>query len=261
MTAPIRQSSLPLESTCYRKRAMFIYLVENTKSSVVPASLKYAFDGCPVSSCELLSAGPGGQPGTLLSVDGSSLRYDADSQQWAKASPGVWVGLNSDDEIDTSSLLRKESLRGHAITLGDRSWVVPIARKFDSSSMTFDDVLPRHVVYSGESAEWVSGGVVARYRGLWDIAKWWWDLILGAALTNDEAGFASVDPQEAFTKAAQVLAVNYRVGPVELSLLNVFTSGSYGQIFDMLCDVPAYNEFAAQRVAELEKKRDVQPQA
>ena len=67
-----------------------------------------------------------------------------------------------------------------------------------------------------------------------------------------EGGFAFINanPQEQYSKATQVIATNYRVGPVELSMLGTWVVGSQSLVLDTLCDVQTFNEWAASQSAE-----------
>lgn len=229
-----------------------IYFVENTDAYQVPSELQYAFEGRAASFCRVLGDGPSGTPGLLLGVSSRGLRFEKESQSWMRL-PGtkIWAAASEDDA--PANLVREQSLRGHEIELGDgRTWVVPVARAVDetSSELIWQMELPRTIVLN-EQGEWAFGPVVERCRRLWEIATWWFDEALSARLRDQDV---KIDPQQVYHRATEVLGYNYRIGPVECSLLGLWQTGLADLVLDALCDMPTLNRWAEQRL--LEKKRD-----
>lgn len=229
----------------------FLYFMPGSKSKPTPeaieaADLAYAFDKLPEFwGCD---HGPDGQPGVVLAV-GSAQRYKPEVQDW-QAMPGnqagVWIGIPKGKAIGPAELLRKDTLPGHAIELGDGNhWLTPVIRAAVPESgnpFAFAINLPQRSTRD-ETGQWVPGPVLDRYRPLWDLATTWHDHYF--ATGADDAEQDTDDPFEgddAFDKAhaaaITVLSANYRIGPAEADLLGLLTSQNVADVLNSTIDIP-----------------------
>lgn len=218
---------------------MFVYFAEGTHRTV-PDELRYAFEGSKNISFRGANDGPGSVPGTVIAhASVEQVGYFRDQQRWRRV-PGTrcFVGHSLDDALPLAEDLRRSKmLRGHTVELGGQQWTVPVARSWnDECRWTIE--LPRLVELS-DDGEWVYAGVVPRYSRLWEIGERWFDCVFDRGEKDEQGNIAApLQPDEAFSLAAEVLSFNYRVSAVELSMLGAFESGSYADVLDLVIDWP-----------------------
>lgn len=186
--------------------------------------------------------GPGEQTGVVCAAESDQVGYFPQAQVWRRlpaiaAAPATWLGWAIAAPPTPQSLLRKDALDGHLVTLADgQEWLVPIAQRWTGSGfaravgarMKLDD-----------QGQWVEGDILPRYLGLWKAANAWSDLRYQA---SDDAD-SSLTIAEAADLCAEVLAVNYRLGRSEIGCLQLFDDReTYRAVLDASIDTPAFLE-------------------
>ena len=208
--------------------------------------LAYAFERAanghiPITSAQTAN-GPGGKPGVIFGTETSAAAqgHQPDSQTWHRH-PGrddLWLGWPTDAVPGPSDLRRPSLVGGYRVRLADGAeWIVPVARRVDGSTL-----LPQRMVWDG--AAWGPGDVLDRYADLYAAACRMWD----ALKTSDGP---TVTLSEESDLAAMALAVNFRVGPAEISALGLFDTQTHKTFVLSLLDWPA--------LEELQKKTGPEP--
>ena len=166
--------------------------------------------------------GPDGGSGLLVrpgSSDTIGLDRQAESCEWQKA-PGDrrwWIGVAG--ETRPAELARKERIAGHEVELGDgRRWLVPVARTFGVGSR-----LPQQLVLGPDGETW-EGRPLERFAAVSAKAERV-ERAIGGTLREDEEPFVLM--AEGAAIAADALALNYRVGPAEVSALGLLVVAHY----------------------------------
>ena len=171
------------------------------------------------------------------------LGYFPEKQIWQKI-PGeeVWVGYYVETPPKEKDLQRGHMLGGHMVTLGDeeQDWLVPCARRFHfegaNTPVCYNALPCRDVLQSDGS--WSPTEPRKRYQLLWDIAeKYWTVYALGGSVTYDDVR----------NWAVIALQTNYRVGPVEVSMLGLLDSVTCPAIMQAVCDIPGFEEYMAKK--------------
>ena len=178
-------------------------------------------------------------------------------QEWIELS-GYSIGRWKNETIAPADLLRRKPLDGHLVELADgHKWVCPIARGHinQAGAIRWQHRLPCGVNL-GKDRKWHPAGVVPRYRRLWQICEAWWNATIASAVSAGEVGETiTFDFDGSYAAACECLAANYRLGPDEASLLDLFDSDSARHILDALVDMPGLVALSK----ELEKKTDSPP--
>lgn len=164
------------------------------------------------------------------------IQLDPARQTWAWVAaegerPEYAVGFWTDNPPRPATLLRDDPIDGEPVTLGDgQTWQIPTAR------------LPPNKTRLPLVLKWVggpeTGEVVTQVVPAW---KWLWDLaadVWNRWFTN-QVGATSVD----YLMAVRVLGANYRVGPVECSLLGLLTTTGIESTFRALIGASLFEEF------------------
>lgn len=231
----------------------FLYFVPGT-SRAVPPQFAHAFETTPAIR-DIVGAGPGGTAGKLFAAgkyltDADNFGFYASRQTWHKAGGGCWIGYETDALPTPDQLKRAKTLAGHEMKLGDgRLWTIPVARRFEEGR--WQSALPNQMVYDPDTNTWQYSGTVKTYQRLWDIAERWWDMLTD---TPDEDGTRNVDISTAdgVAWATECLAVNYCVGPVECSVMQLWNDSNIGEVLSAVCDLPTLTAWA-------KKKSDATP--
>jgi len=207
-----------------------------TRRRVDDAGLGYLLDGRggPGPTVAAMSPGPDGLAGAVFTIasrrgHGAPETTLADKAKWSRI-PGTeaWLGVVEDALPGPEDLQRSEIVDGHDVVLGDGfSWRVPVVRLLDGGSS-----LPRALEWDGLA--WRHGDVRPAYRCLWAAALRMWDALAGS---NDDG--APVTLTEEATTAATAIALNYRVGPAEISALGLLDTHSEVEVLKALIDLPA----------------------
>lgn len=200
--------------------------------------------------CSARMKGPGDQEGLFLSADADSIRYLPDQQEWIERADGVWVGVNRDRPMPTpDGLAKPKQLPGPEVTLADGNrWVVSQLRVFASEHGWAVAVPTRMKLVDGE---WQSGEVLPEFADA--------DALGEDLLARMLAAYESIENPDAtdgmtFADAAgyvaRVLAVNYRVGPEELSLLGALPmDGRLGEVLRAATDYDSAEAWVEKKLA------------
>ncbi len=237
--------------------AGFLYYIpgqtrEITRDEVGRLGLGYAFPGA-MSPCQVHSDGPDGGAGVVVADPAKVGKIGCYLQQqtWSR-DPGldVWVGIYNDARPGPADLEREDPLGGHWVTLSDGAkWHVPVARGIceEEGQIVYYHAVPR-VSTRDDDGKWVPGDVVARYRGLWELACRWYDVRMAAVEAaaveaEDEAedeGDVTVEFEfdDLHDSAVKVIAQNYLMGPTEADLLGLLSERHAIAVLDALVDVP-----------------------
>ncbi len=219
--------------------ASFIYFVEGNQTKFTIEDIKaiglaYAIEG-PGVSYHANPKGPSGKAGCLVSGDNVKLLYDPDNQTWRELKPGVWVGLWNEGRPTPADLKPQKAKQAPGeLVEGDdgNRWLVPrCLRKFEDIELGLIPVcdLPKLRTLDGEG-HWTKSTVRRRYEILWEDFATYLDDVNQAienAMVEANAGpedeVQYVLPDSRFKVVESALMANYRVGPVEIDLLGIFT--------------------------------------
>ncbi len=210
----------------------FIYFVATPKTTFPEDNRKavglgYAFDeGAEVSQCETYR-GPDGEHGLLLVQGAGFISYDKRSQVWTKSANGkYWIGMTSAEPPTPADLARPEMIGGHAVKLADgHDWVVPLARILPSGT-----ALPESLVMD-KDGQWTTRPKARFAQICADAADIW-----AIAYEDSEDTISCAREVEIATRA---LALNYRVGAAELSMLEAYDTARIGHVLTALIDMPS----------------------
>ncbi len=217
---------------------------------IASRGLAYAFESRPFGcGC----SGPQGKEGFVL---GCRRRWESGqvkiepTQIWTPHPSGKYfVGYWPDQLPTPDQLAREKLLSGHLLKLADeREWQIPLARgRHDESTaetprVPYSVELPQRSQLN-EQGEWIDGGVLPKYRALWELASGWNDF--RRAQLDDPDHERLVEHwsryQTRHEAAVQVLAANYVVGPVECSLLGILNKELAAEILDLAIDEPEFD--------------------
>lgn len=241
--------------------AGFLYFLPNvrktpSKADLPQAAYAYAFERPYDLRARPLDAGPNGLPGMLLGerskIDESAFAFNAAQQKWihhrqADFLVGMWLDrpAPTPDELQRSTI---QSGYRYAFT-GLHEWIVPIARTWADNEkpkewLDSTCLLESCLEFNGQDFQ--PTGVVPRLAELWAIAEASFRLLTNnATATDKEALFGT---REALT-AIRALQVNYRLGPCEASLLGLVTDRFARIVFELINDLPLYDELQKKRAS------------
>lgn len=208
--------------------------------------LGYAFERNP--DCRQCQRGPDSGRGVVFAdsrfIPPSELGYHELKQRWAKTAKGdVWIGVCNDSPPTPADLARDSQIAGHLVILADdQRWLCPVARAFDTNG---DSPVPYlalpQTVGVDEHGDWGTGGVVPKFRRLWETATKWFDSVRSAGLGEDSTiKFDFADIADAATLAIQT---NYRVGKDEVSILGLFDNRCMTAVLQALVDWPTLEDW------------------
>lgn len=262
--------------------AGFLYYAHQWSRPVTPElldawGLAYAFEGS-VQHAETAGgpaaggAGRGVVFGELARMTGRRLvARPAPEQEWtllapaAEDTPELWVGHWLDAPPSPADLLRRQPMPGHLVELGGQRWTVPLALRWEEHDPPrLTCALPRRVRFDATVQKWTYDEVGARYGRLWEIAcdfanaqqaalseLWAAMEAKGDAPQPGEELEWTLSRGDVLTMATEVLRFNYRLGPVEASLISLFegTDGA-AEVLQALVDTPAVERMAQKKTAE-----------
>lgn len=237
--------------------ADFLYFLPLEANSLSPANvsaagLDYASDGRGFLAVQT-SKGPGDAQGFILAFDRADqqipdLKFNSAAQTWRKAKGGkFWVGLSKDDRPGPDDLARSRVISGEAVKLHDgNEWTIPICL-----SIVRGTTLPRALVLGQDGETWELATLPEFVRLCKDAATVW------EAFRTANDGTVTMDGQEAPRIAADALAVNYRIGPMEISMLALWSSTDMWNVLKAIIDGYAVERIAKERA----EKNAVTPSA
>lgn len=194
--------------------------------------------------------GPGGHSGTVIvpKIDGQfpegfTPAFVKDTQQWVNIDD-AWLGWFPDVPPTEQSLRKSSMVSGYPVRLNDDcEWMAPTIRCQPVGSRV---TLPRMVTRDS------SGKRVYRikkeYERFQEIAELLWNYhFAGAVIESDD---------ELLDMAAELLSLNYRIGPAELDALGLFdmvgSDSNWLEIMGASFDWPLIKEFL--EAEEIKKK-------
>ena len=188
--------------------------------------------------CVEISPGPDQQHGVLFRFSAGGFN-GSERAKWEQIpNSTAWLGFDPAHPPSPADLARPKQMNGHFVRLADgNDWLVPVARAISGASP-----LPRRMKWDG--SQWQTGDLLAQYTELFAQACRAWDTIVGA--TSD--GLATFTDE--CNLAAMALAINYRIGPAEISTLGLFDTASEVEVIKALVDWPALEEIKKKLAAE-----------
>lgn len=213
------------------------------------AGMGYAFESPSMGRVRLEGNGPDGGAGVMVRGGPNAGRVGIypDKQTWRKI-PGLeaWVGIDNDDRPVPGDVARDERLKGHLARLNDgQEWLVPVIRQHDEldGERVYRCAVPQ-VSELQEDGTWTQGRVLDQFAEVWDIATRWQETQERALIeADDESDEVIVTFSDAHDAAAKGLAVNYRLGPAECALLELFTESAVGHVLNAMIDWPSQMEW------------------
>lgn len=191
------------------------------------------------------NAGPDGGAGLLImpappaGIPDAEVGYFCDRQEWipAGAHGDYWLGWSKDALPTPESLERPADIRlaGHLQTLGDlHDWLLPVVRRPSGAT-----ALPQRMGFSRATGKFELA-VCPEYEAAWQAAGEIFDWIFHPRYLPFE---------KAFALCVQVLALNYRVGPLEASILGLLTTQNFERVFEAAIDWPKIRELLGPQIA------------
>jgi len=226
---------------------MFCYFLPNIKRVERAELAEFGLLDRLDANCHQRQAatGPTGSAGLVVSMS-SALGYYRDRQKWVPSQCGkYWIGY--EQPLTASDLARVEQLDGHSVRLEDGSdWLIPVARSFVNGC-----VLPQSLALGPDGS--VVTEVLPRYVAFSKRAESIWENFIADCKTQSGEPVETVEPSESFTVAdyfniaVEALALNYRVGPQEVSLLRLLTTANVLRIAQAIIDVPTLLELSKKK--------------
>jgi len=237
----------------------FLYFLPDTKplsaAALRASCIGYAFEPRANVAAREVTNGPNGRPGVIVAdvrTHAAAVGYYPPQQEWTKA-PGIetFVGRFRDDVILPEHLLRDQPLDGYPCELADgRLWQIPRAIEFRepegeawADPLPYRELLPQRLILNA-AGEWEPAAVLPSLAAVWDLAQDWAN---GIYRDPDERILQRFDGSGMVNGAVVALAVNYRIGPAEASLLGILTFEHAREILDRLVDRPQFDALAKKK--------------
>lgn len=231
--------------------ASFLYFKPNFSRPVISFAeldawgLRYAFDELPVcrqsslgkvdeavvgNGCVFMQQEPKPPIDTSASANGEAANPSKpikkprpvgvypEEQTWKKLpNSDCYVGYYNDNVPTRKDLLRKTSLGSYAFKLNDGDeWEVPRVVHAPEGVAKYDLPCRLDIDDNGNPCD---GAPIEKYKYLWELAKPYID----AFLTLDEKAVTELDDNKVLADAISILQVNYRIGPREAVIMDIFT--------------------------------------
>jgi hypothetical protein len=203
----------------------------------------------------ILQNGPGGKSGVILLLKTAGYKipqrfgyYPAD-QSWQQAPGGDWwIGFEKAGRPTPEALARAEAVDGHAVRLDDGNlWTVPVAR-FAGGSSAF----PKRLSLGPDGKLQVKP--MERFEEISKAAESVWCGMMPAS--SAKADETTVTVENGWEIAVQALAVNYHVGALEVSALELLTTINLRAVLLALIDWPTIERILK---AKAEADKDGRP--
>lgn len=183
--------------------------------------------------------GPSGKAGFVLLFAGFSYKVaglSVDKQEWIDCGQ-FWLGYHKEQKPVPETLQRSKIVSGYDRVLNDgQVWHCPTARKWNGS--TYNDNLPGVMSCIGGKRGFKTK---PEYQHLWELSQSAWDTFLD----RDVGAF------EQFDMCVVFLSANYRIGPEECSVLELFDDVAVIEVLKAAVDIDMVIE-----LAESKKKVD-----
>jgi hypothetical protein len=194
-----------------------------------------------------VTKGPDDGPGLLLVFAGDHApRYVAAEQTWRKSpGGGHWVGVFNAHKPGPEDLAREQVIGGEPIRMLDGAdWVIPICQ----SPVRGRPTVPRQLDLD-DQGQWVRR-VLPKYARVCEDAERVFHHWLGENWVADVPP-VSLSEDEGWRIAADALAVNYRVSPLEIAMLGIWSDAIATRVLFALADI---SEILRQSEAERAKR-------
>lgn len=179
------------------------------------------------------NAGPGGAAGIMVNVADQSINnpqqacFEAQHQRWEPIDGGWMIGIDERHKPDEVSLRRQHTTAGYDVLLSDGvAWKCPILRAWDKARQQVVCKLPSVWGFKDGQPQLI---VRDEFSALWERSEQFMKLYLHGG---------SVDFVDCLNFAAECLAINYRIGPTELAMLQVATPEEVDRLWQAACDIP-----------------------
>lgn len=216
----------------------FLYFV-NGQNPSVPDSIRYAFESSPqIREC---LSGPDQRSGSIFadkSTPVQNVKFDPNSQCWERIpNSEIWVGIYPDNPPTEQSLRKSVQLDGYLVPLGNgENWNIPIARTWNDQG-NYITRLPCVVGVDASGKIYQTDKIVAEYRELWDTATEIFEGLKASLLESEDSETKLlVDYPSCF----RVISSNYRVSPIEISMLELVNTRNAWSIANALIDLAAH---------------------
>lgn len=227
----------------------FVYFVVDSQQGglVAKHGLSYAFPG-PGSIPAVPATGPEGHRGfyvcgSELGAEFLARGFDATAFSWEKISATAWAGYDSQHLPTPEDLMRHKVFDGPFVRLMDeRKWIVPVARQ-----------LPRKIRFSPEGG--ITESPTEKYRDMFSLCDKIWHMFrTDQKILDDGEEPYRMDDEESARAALKILQLNYRIGPAEANILEIFDSESVLAVLMAFVDWTAFVEVNAARMEAVKKK-------
>lgn len=167
--------------------------------------------------------------------------YYPEAQTWRDCG-GYWIGWETAALPGPAELARPAPIDGYELLLGDgHVWVAPTLRRGVACGN-----LPRAMGL--DEAGQFTLRVLPAFGWAWDLGGEIFDTVFGAP---------SIAWEKAFDLAVRALSINYRMGPIEASILGLVTTENFQRLFDAAVDFDLVRELLAlDEEGSVKKKMD-----
>jgi len=201
--------------------------------------------------------GPDNRSGSVLCVlppvhsdNSAKVGFYPAKQEWKEAEKGVWLGLWKDDAPGPVSLQRTHLINGHMVKLNDGAqWLVPTVRCWPRGTRLPCILLE---VQEGQIEYQVETEYVQLMAEAEEYHKAFFGSMAQGALEGIVKVDVTIDTSRLVALARQGLALNYRIGWREASMLRLFTDSNVHDACLALIDWPTMESFL---ISQAEKKK------
>lgn len=248
----------------------FLYFLPNHRQPIskvahaVEVGLSHiAENDSQVASRGIIGTGPDGQSAGMLVFDPTVVspgkaKYAREGQIWTRSAFGdYWVGCWQDPFPDLSQYLRQQPIPGEMVQLDNgQQLLAPIACQYDlfedDLSVIIHHRFPRMIGL--QDGQFIYGEPKRRFRRLWQLAEHYLAVQEQAAADDSnlqDEGNGNVSVTFEFPSLRELLheaiALNYRFGLSELTLIGGYDDQFQRRLIDILTDEAGF--------ALLQKKR------
>lgn len=228
----------------------FIYFVPGggVRPATWPASLRQRLG--PAAATRETQRGPGAEAGVLLAASADVLTRVADPcdpWQWTPAPDAALperysIGHDPSAMPTPADLQRAEIIDGYTPQLNDgRAWTVPLARAYPTGGN-----IPRLIEWTPEGPREAAN---PQYQAICTDAEAVWSVV-----QDPDSG--ELTTAEAARIALAALAVNYRIGPGEATVLQLLTTDAVKLVCWCLVDMPGYLQATAPEMLTAAAKKN-----